>query len=132
MNERAQTHSALSPGVQLRRLATLSGSRTAEFRRREDSISTSNHGRDGQHDCELRDWYLEDSGIAPATIGDPKNGRGEFFDQEPFNDRAILVRFVILGITPNSCRFEQTFSGDGGKTWEDELDRARYTGKRRI
>src|ERR1700682_2386083 len=52
------------------------------------------------------------------TIGGFKNGRGEFFDQETFNDRAIFVRFVISDITPNSCRFEQAFSDDGGKTWE--------------
>jgi hypothetical protein len=52
------------------------------------------------------------------TIGEFKNGRGEFYDQETFNDRAILVRFVISAITANSCHFEQAFSADGGKTWE--------------
>lgn len=45
-------------------------------------------------------------------------GRSEFYGQETFNGRAILVRFVISDITPNSCRFEQAFSDDGGKTWE--------------
>ena len=59
------------------------------------------------------------SGImSPPTIGEFKNGRAEFFNQETFNGRAILVRFVISDITPNSCRFEQSFSDDGGKTWE--------------
>jgi hypothetical protein len=52
------------------------------------------------------------------TIGGFKNGRGEFFNQETLNGRAIFVRFVISDITPNSCRFEQAFSDDGGKTWE--------------
>jgi len=52
------------------------------------------------------------------TIGEFKNGRGEFYDQETLNGRAIFVRFVISDITPNSCRFEQAFSDDGGKTWE--------------
>ena len=52
------------------------------------------------------------------TIGEFKNGRGEFFDQETLNGRAIFVRFVISDTTPNSCRFEQAFSDDGGKTWE--------------
>ncbi len=56
--------------------------------------------------------------MSQPTIGEFKNGRGEFFDQEPFNGRTILVRFVISDITPNSCRFEQAFSDDGGKTWE--------------
>lgn len=52
------------------------------------------------------------------TVGEFKDGRGEFYDQETFNDRAILVRFVISNIKANSCHFEQAFSADGGKTWE--------------
>jgi hypothetical protein len=56
--------------------------------------------------------------LSPPTIGEFKNGRGEFFSQETLNERAILVRFVISDITPDSCRFEQAFSADGGKTWE--------------
>jgi hypothetical protein len=58
--------------------------------------------------------------LSQPTIGEFKNGRGEFFDTEPSgpNDRTILVRFVISDITPESCRFEQAFSDDGGKTWE--------------
>ncbi len=56
--------------------------------------------------------------LTQPTIGEFKDGRGEFYDQETLNDRAILVRFVISDITPNSCRFEQAFSDDGGKTWE--------------
>jgi hypothetical protein len=56
--------------------------------------------------------------LSQPTIGEFKNGRGEFFDQETFDGRAILVRFVISDITPDSCRFEQSFSQDGGKTWE--------------
>lgn len=56
--------------------------------------------------------------MSQPTIGGFKNGRGEFFNQETFNGRAIFVRFVISDITPNSCRFEQSFSDDGGQTWE--------------
>ncbi len=56
--------------------------------------------------------------LSTPTIGEFKNGRGEFYDQEALNGRAILVRFVISNITPNSCDFEQAFSDDGGKTWE--------------
>ncbi len=56
--------------------------------------------------------------LSQPTIGEFKDGRGEFFDQETLNGRAILVRFVVSDITPNSCRFEQAFSDDGGKTWE--------------
>jgi hypothetical protein len=70
-----------------------------------------------------RQWSLNfansnDGTLTQPTIGRFKNGRGEFFDQETLNGRAIYVRFVISDITPNSCRFEQAFSDDGGKTWE--------------
>ena len=72
---------------------------------------------------ESRQWSLNFSNskvgsLSQPTIGAFKNGRGEFFDQETFNGRAILVRFVISDITPDSCRFEQAFSDDGGKSWE--------------
>jgi hypothetical protein len=56
--------------------------------------------------------------MSQPTIGQFKDGRGEFFDQETLNGRTIYGRFVISDITPNSCRFEQAFSDDGGKTWE--------------
>jgi hypothetical protein len=52
------------------------------------------------------------------TVGEFKNGRGEFYCQDTYNDRAVLVRFIISEITKNSCRFEQAFSDDGGNTWE--------------
>ncbi len=68
-------------------------------------------------------WYLywansKDGVLGQPTIGEFKKGRGEFFDQEPFNGRAILVRYVWSDITPNSAHFEQSFSDDEGKTWE--------------
>jgi hypothetical protein len=56
--------------------------------------------------------------LSPPTIGSFKDGRGEFYAQESIGGRAILVRFAILDITPDSARFEQAFSADGGKTWE--------------
>jgi hypothetical protein len=68
-------------------------------------------------------WSLNFAGsgagaLSTPTIGQFKDGRGEFYDQEILDSRAILVRFVISDITPKSCRFEQAFSADGGKTWE--------------
>jgi hypothetical protein len=72
---------------------------------------------------ESRQWSLNFANsaggtMAIPTIGEFKNGRGEFYDQETLNGRAILVRFVISDITSNSCHFEQAFSDDGGKSWE--------------
>ncbi len=51
-------------------------------------------------------------------VGEFKNGRGEFYDQELWKGRSVYVRFTWSEITPNSAHFEQSFSDDGGKTWE--------------
>ena len=56
--------------------------------------------------------------LSPPTIGEFRNGRGEFFSQETIGGRAILVRFVISDITDSTVHYEQAFSDDGGKTWE--------------
>ena len=56
--------------------------------------------------------------LGVPTIGGFEHNRGEFYDQETFDNRAILVRFVITPITATSCHFEQAFSADGGKSWE--------------
>jgi hypothetical protein len=68
-------------------------------------------------------WGISFTNPATGTMGVPsvgefKNGRGEFYDQETFNGRAILLRFSVSDITPTSCHFAQAFSDDGGKTWE--------------
>ena len=60
----------------------------------------------------------KDGNLGQPTVGEFKNGRGEFFDQEPFNGKVIFVRYVWSDITPKSAHFEQSFSEDGGKTWE--------------
>ena len=70
-----------------------------------------------------RQWSLNFSNsrsgtLAQPSVGEFRNGRGEFYSQEDFNGRAILVRFVITALTPDSYRFEQSYSDDGGKTWE--------------
>ena len=57
--------------------------------------------------------------MSVPTVGEFKNGRGEFYDQETINGRMMLVRNVWSDITANSCHFEQAFSDDGGKTWEE-------------
>lgn len=64
-------------------------------------------------------WGTSKTGsLGVPTVGEFKNGRGEFYDQEPINGRVVLVRFIWSEITPNSAHFEQSFSDDGGKTWE--------------
>jgi hypothetical protein len=56
--------------------------------------------------------------LSQAMIGEFKNGRGEFYDQEAFNGKMVLVRFVFSAVSADSGRSEQAFSADGGKTWE--------------
>lgn len=64
-------------------------------------------------------WTNSSVGVLDgAMFGEFKDGRGDFYDQETFNGRNILVRNGFSNITPNSSPFEQAFSTDGGKTWE--------------
>jgi hypothetical protein len=70
-----------------------------------------------------RQWSLNFSNVrvgtlTPPTIGEFKGGRGEFYCSDTLEGRAILVRFVISAITATSAHFEQSFSSDGGQTWE--------------
>ena len=67
-------------------------------------------------------WANSKNGINgimdPPQIGEFKNGRGEFFAQDTLNGRAILIRFIWSNTTTSRPHFEQSFSDDGGKTWE--------------
>jgi len=72
---------------------------------------------------ETKQWSIRfanrrDGDLGAPMIGGFKDGRGEFYNQETFNGRAIFVRFIFSEITPRSFRLEQAFSDDGGKTWE--------------
>jgi hypothetical protein len=61
---------------------------------------------------------LRDGIMTIPTIGGFKNGVGEFFNEDTFNGKKILVRFIITKTSTNSFHFEQAFSEDSGKTWE--------------
>ncbi len=64
-------------------------------------------------------WATSKNGtLGIPTVGEFKGGVGEFYDQEPINGKMVLVRFIWSRITPTSAHFEQSFSDDGGKTWE--------------
>ena len=75
------------------------------------------------YDPEKRAWSLNFANrrsgtLSPPVVGAFRGGRGEFVGGDTLDGRAIRVRFVISDVTPTSCRFEQAFSADGGKTWE--------------
>jgi hypothetical protein len=64
-------------------------------------------------------WANSKNGIMdPPQVGEFKDGRGEFFAQDTINGKTILIRFVWTAMTTASPHFEQSFSDDGGKTWE--------------
>ena len=72
---------------------------------------------------QTRQWSLNFSNakngtLATPTIGAFRDGRGEFYDQELLDGRAIFVRFLITPIDADTIRFEQSYSADGGRTWE--------------
>jgi hypothetical protein len=51
-------------------------------------------------------------------VGHFQDGRGEFYGVDTLDGRAIYVRFVWTNTTSAAPHFEQSFSADGGKTWE--------------
>jgi hypothetical protein len=75
------------------------------------------------YDPSSREWSVHSAsirggGISPPAVGHFSDGRGEFVSEEEFDGRPIRVRFVISDITPSSCRFEQSFSDDAGRSWQ--------------
>ena len=64
-------------------------------------------------------WANQKRGrLDPPMFGAWKDGLGEFYDQEPFGDRMVYVRFLWTNDGPDAARWEQAFSADGGRTWE--------------
>jgi hypothetical protein len=75
------------------------------------------------YDPTARQWSLNSASrrggaLSVPVVGEFMEGRGEFHSFESFNGRMIHSKFVITRITADSLRFEQSFSADGGKTWE--------------
>jgi len=63
-------------------------------------------------------WANRKIGVLdPPQVGEFKDGHGEFFAQDTINGKTILIKFdwSSMNSTPH---FEQSFSDDGGKTWE--------------
>jgi hypothetical protein len=99
----------------------LSGNPGNVRKRRPRGIGPSARWRDTG--CARRRWTLNyfnatDGLLTQPLTGEFRNGRGVFFGPDTLGGRAILVRFVITKAENDSYRFEQSFSGDGGETWE--------------
>ena len=65
-------------------------------------------------------WVNGADGILEQNpmVGQFTNGRGEFYNQQIYDGRAIYARFTWSGVTTDTPHFEQAFSTDGGKTWK--------------
>jgi len=69
-------------------------------------------------------WTLHFANLANGLMTEPmqgsfQHGQGTFFGEDTVNGRKILVRFLIIPLNKDQCRFEQAYSADDGKTWED-------------
>lgn len=75
-------------------------------------------------DPETKRWsiYWADSRrpgvLDPPVFGSFSGDVGVFEGADTFAGRPILVRFVWSGVTTPTPRWEQSFSDDGGETWE--------------
>lgn len=70
-------------------------------------------------------WSLNHASVgggvltAPVFGGFADGGRGAFYGQDTLDGRTILVRFIITRPSTREAHFEQAYSTDGGRTWED-------------
>ncbi|MBF5043315.1 hypothetical protein FGE12_13035 [Aggregicoccus sp. 17bor-14] len=55
--------------------------------------------------------------LTASAAGGFKDGQGELYSTDTFEGRSILVRSLWSGIQPDSHRYEESYSDDGGRTW---------------
>lgn len=71
-----------------------------------------------------KQWSLNYASLANGLLTAPVFGafdrgdKGVFVGQDQLSGRTILVRFVITRQSPDTAQFEQSYSADGGSTWE--------------
>jgi len=62
-----------------------------------------------------------DGALDTPSIGAFKDGRGEFYSQTTVDGKTVLVRMVWSDIKPAFHHVEQSYSADGGRTWESNF-----------
>lgn len=69
-------------------------------------------------------WWIDGRVLTfePPVHGGFENGVGTFLGDDTFEGRPILVRFIWSEIAANSARWQQSFSPDGGQSWELNWD----------
>jgi len=77
---------------------------------------------------QARQWSLNYANLRNGMLTAPVYGafggtdRGTFTGQDLMDGRAILVRFVIKRVSAREAHFEQSYSADGGASWEKNWD----------
>jgi len=56
--------------------------------------------------------------LSRPVVGQFRNGHGEFYGQDTFKGRVVLVREIYSPIDSKTRRLEIAYSEDGGRTWE--------------
>jgi hypothetical protein len=56
--------------------------------------------------------------LRPPVVGRFRNGSGTFYGDDMEDGTPVKLRFIWTILTPDSARWEQAMSTDGGKTWE--------------
>ena len=78
------------------------------------------------YDPQARQWSMNFANgavgrITPPLVGSFDNGQGRLIGQDVVDGRTILVRGVWANFTPTSHTYQESYSADGGRTWEVEL-----------
>jgi hypothetical protein len=64
-------------------------------------------------------WANSKNGtLVPPQVGQFKDGQGEFYAQDTLDGKSIFIRFIWSKTDSKTPHFEQSFSNNGGKTWE--------------
>jgi hypothetical protein len=83
-----------------------------------------------------RQWSIhfatpQDADLGPPLIGEFKNGRGVFYDQEEFNGRIIWVRFTVFAVSPRGGAVRAGLLGRPGEDLGDEHGHPVHAHRRR-
>jgi hypothetical protein len=75
------------------------------------------------YDPKARQWSMNfansaDGKITSPMIGSFDNRRGELIAQDKLYGRSVLVRGVWSDLTPTTHTYQESYSADGGRTWE--------------
>ena len=64
-------------------------------------------------------WVSSSDGVLqPPVVGGFDAGVGRFEGEDMDGDRPIRARFLWHPLTPDTARWEQAYSTDGGESWE--------------